>query len=757
MEDYKNNSLPIEERVDDLVGRMTIEEKVAQLVSLTPRVKGKEIWDDDGNIKPHLMEGFKYGAGGIQLPVRGYSPSEGVRRLNNLQKYLEDNTRLGIPVMAQEECLHGHLAKGATSFPAPLALSCSWDMELIRSVYSTIACEARARGGHEAHTPVFDIARDARWGRTEETYGEDTYLTTCIAVEAVKGMQGEEYMIGDEHIVSAAKHFAGYAQSDGGRNFAPSYITPRYFRDQILPPFKAAVKEAGLLGIMPSHNDIDGIPCHANGELLTDILRDEWSFNGIVVSDYFDSARLYELYHMVDSVEEAAKVSLKAGLDMDLPCGSSFITLSESAKSDPSLVEYIDRAVSRVLYVKFRLGLFKNVYADEERAESIINCDAHKEVAKCAAEKSAVLLENNGILPLDKNSIKKIAVIGPNAKNVATGNYSVVPNKGIGILQGIIDKVGSEVEVVYSKGCGLTQEENRGETELDIRINDPHLTDPASEANMMVEAVETAKSADVAIVCIGGSVLTCREAIYFGGDKGDRDDITLVGRQAELVNRIKSTGTKVVVVLTNGRPLAIGEIQDAADAIIEAWYLGEATGSALADIIFGDVVPSGKLTMTFPRSVGQIPVYYSQKRTGHFKEYLFVDNTPLYPFGYGLSYTTFKYSDMMLNKHKICVGDTLIVQVDVENTGDVAGDEIVQMYIGDVVCSVVRAQRELKGFKRVHLAPREKKTVEFTIDMSLIEFTGKEMKRVVEPGEFVVEIGTSSQDTEKLSFWVEEK
>ncbi|MEK3883262.1 glycoside hydrolase family 3 N-terminal domain-containing protein [Paenibacillus sp. PL2-23] len=755
MHPYKNVDLPVDVRVDDLLHRMTLAEKVVQTLSIGKVGQSFDVQlNEDGSLaEGGIEEIYKHGAGAIQLPFKTDSIEARIKKLNALQDYFVNKTRLGIPVMAQEECLHGHLAKDATSFPIPIAMASTWDTELIERVYTAIGKEARVRGGHEAHTPVLDLARDPRWGRTEETYGEDTHLVSRMGVAAVRGLQGTDETVGPEHVIAAPKHLAGYAQSDGGRNFAPSNIPIRVLRDQILPPFQAVVQEAGALGMMPSHNEIDGIPCHGNRQLLTGILRDEWGFNGIVVSDYFDASRLDILFHVVDNQKEAAVKALKAGLDMDLPGGGCFVHLLDAIAEDPALEEVLNVTVARILRVKFLLGLFENPYADAEHAKQVINCEQHKKLAKEAADKSITLLKNEGgLLPLNRHAIRKLAVIGPNAHPICTGSYSTKPNKGISILDGIIAKTNGELEVAYAVGCEIIKgKDDSGETELDRRMNNPQLSTWDKNAAWIEEAVYVAQESDVAILCVGGNTLTSREAIFFNDDRGDRYDLDLPGVQNELVKRIVETGTPTVVILINGGPLTINYIAKHVPAILEGWYLGEETGHAVADVLFGDVNPSGKLPITFPRSAGQLPVYYSQKPTGLFKKYLFAEHDePLFSFGTGLSYTTFQYRHLQLSSNTMPMNGCVTVTVEVSNTGERAGDEIVQLYIADLVSSVTRPVQELKGFMRITLQPGEAQTVAFRIEPSMLSFTGEDYEMTVEPGAFKIMVGSSSKHYDSI-------
>ena len=607
----------MQKRVSELMHRMTLIEKIAQTRSI--QIKAGDLLPD-GNLSGRLCHLIgQDGAGAIQLPFRNCTPEESAKYANALQKVAKEQTRLGIPILIHEECLHGQLAKGSTNFRVPIALGCSWDPELVEEVFSCIAAETRSRGGHQALTPVVDLGRDPRWGRIEETYGEDVHLVSEMGIAAVKGMQGDiSAGLDKSHIAATLKHFAGYAQSDGGRNFAPSFITKRVLLDQVFVPFERAVKEAGVISVMPSHNEIDGIPCHGNKELLTNILRDEWGFKGIVVNDYFDSSRLDVLHHVVETPQEAAALSLIAGLDMDLPCGNSYEHLTDAITTDPSLLEVLDLAVSRILTMKYYLGLFEDPWTDPLAAKSIVNCQKHKDIARCAAEKSLVLLKNtSNFLPLQRENIKRLAVIGPNANTVQLGGYSPKPYQGASVVEGLRELLGNKVDILYAEGCKITRQSSCSENELDVSqwIDKPELFSEDEEEELINEAVAVAKSADVAIVCVGGNDLSAREAIYFGNNYGDCSDLRLVGQQERLIKSISETGIPVVVVLIHGRPVVTDSWENSVKAILDTWYLGQEAGHAIASALFGDINPGGKLCVTIPRSTGHLPVYYSQKRT----------------------------------------------------------------------------------------------------------------------------------------------
>ena len=758
---YKNPAFSVEERVEDLLERMTVEELVAQTVSIGGATSFESEEEKDkvirtGQIQNEaLKELLKSGMGSFQLPGKELGSIESAIYRNILQKYVIENTRLSIPVLSQEEGLNGHLAKGSAMFPKPIGLASSFDVELLEQVYSVIGTEIRARGGHQVFTPVLDIGRDPRWGRFEETYGEDTYLTSQLAKAAVKGLQGSDHGVADGHIIASPKHFAGYGQCDGGRNFAPTVIPLRMLYDEILPPFQAAVEEAGALGIMPSHSEIDGVPCHGNPWLLRDVLRNQWGFKGIVVSDYNDVSRLNILHHVTGSMEEAAVAGLKAGVDMDLPIGSAYLTLVETAQNNKDVLELLKEAVGRILTLKFQLGLFENPYVDPEYAGVLVNCAEHKNIARKAAQKSIVLLKNeDNILPLSPESTKTIAVIGPNADPVEFSYYSARPNIGVSILDGVRNAL-PDAEIIYEQGCRITRKVQVMETELDVEARNPVLYTAEEEAESINKAVEAAKKADTVVLCIGGSPSTSREAVTLEKHYGDNADLDIPGCQKELMRRILETGKKVIVVLINGKPFSCEYVYENAAAVLEGWYLGEETGNAVADILFGKVNPSAKLPVTIVRNVGHLPGYYGQKGTGFLKGYLFEVNKPHFCFGYGLSYTTYQYKNVRLEKDCIKLGETVSAMVDVTNTGSMAGEEIVQLYLSDEEASVTRPVQELKGFQRVFLMPGETKTVRFTITPKEMSFTGIDYKKVQEPGITYVRIGCNADEYQEVVLNVE--
>jgi beta-glucosidase len=715
---YKNPKLSVDERVADLLKRMTLEEKVAQLICIWPRGR---------DLKPEEM---KHGLGQVARQQERKGPREGAAYANATQKYLVENTRLGIPAIFHDEILHGHMGQGSTSFPQPIALASSWDLDLIREVFTAAALETRVRGSHQVLGPNLDLGREPRWGRTEETYGEDPYLVSRMGVALIKAIQ-------ENGVLATAKHFAAHGQPEAGTNIGPANFSERTLREVFLPSFEAAVKEAGVASVMASYNEIDGVPSHMNSWLLDKVLRQEWGFKGHVVADYYAITQLVDLHRVVASKTEAAKLALEAGVDIELPDADVYPHLIQLVKDGRISEATIDRAVARNLRAKFQVGLFENPYVDPERAVRVTNSAEHQRLAAEAARRSIVLLKNeNNLLPLDRTKLKTLAVIGPNAARVHLGGYSDNPGRGVSVLQGVTEKAGPQIKVVYAEGCKITKE--GGNWFADTATPN----DEADDRRLIAEAVETAKSADAALLVIGGNEDTNKEG-WADNHLGDRDSIELFGRQNDLVRAVLATGKPVIVMLINSGPLAINYVAENVPAILEGFYLGQETGIAVADVLFGDYNPAGKLPISFPRSVGQAPIYYNQKPSGR-RGYLFTDKSPLFPFGFGLSYTTFSYSQPAVAPAQIAPNGQAKITVAVTNTGKRAGDEIVQLYIRDLVSSVTRPIIELKDFKRISLQPGETKTVEFTITPDKLWFYDLQMNRVVEPGTFDIMVGPSS-------------
>lgn len=749
---YKDHSQETENRVEDLLSRMTVQEKAAQMVGIW-NDKADKLLDSEGEFdmsKAKISFSHGHGLGQVGRPnevVNGKTAKEIATLTNQIQKFFLEHSRLGIPVIFHEECLHGLAGTNATSFPQPIALAGTFNPDLIEQVYSISALEARSRGGHQALTPVVDVVRDPRWGRVEETFGEDPYLVGRMGVAAVKGFQGDRSFSDKARVLATLKHFAAHGDPEAGMNCAPVNVSMRELREVFLPPFKQAIDEAEVVSLMASYNEIDGVPSHASQWLLKDLLRDEWGFDGFVVSDYYAIWELADRpdthgHHIAENVKEAAKLAVDAGVNIELPEPNAYKSLVELVEEGRIEESRLDELVRPLLYWKFKLGLFDDPYVDAEEADKISGAEKHRNIAKKAASESITLLKNDhDILPLNPEKISKIAVIGPNTNRSLLGGYSGKPVHEVTFLDGIREKVGDQAEVVYSEGCKITI---GGSWEEDEVV----LADPEENKKLIKEAVETAKDADVIVLAIGGNDQTSRES-WALNHMGDRTSLDLVGQQNDLVQAMAATGKPVIAFLFNGKPLSINQLQKDAAAILECWYIGQETGNTVADVLFGDVNPGGKLPISFPRSVGHIPVFYNHKPSAR-RGYLFDDATPLYPFGYGLSYTSFSFDRLRLNNSVIKKDGSTTVSVDVTNTGSREGSEVVQLYIRDKVSSVTRPVKELKGFKKVWLKPGETKTVTLVIKPSSLAFYDIKMKYTVEPGEFEVMVGNSSRKSDLM-------
>jgi beta-glucosidase len=616
-----------------------------------------------------------------------------------------------------------------------------------------------ASGTRQAFTPVIDLARDPRWGRTEETYGEDPYLVARMGVAAIEGLQGDPpsgpehnglFPIGPHHVLATAKHFV-HGMMEGGRNTAPSNVSERELRESFFVPFRFAVEEAQTGSIMASYNEIDGIPNHINHWLLGGVLRQEWGFPGFITSDGGALQMLYETHHVAAGPDDAAREALAAGVDFDLSNGSVYQTLVAQVKAGKVPESEVDTAAGRILTAKFRLGLFERPYVDPAYAEKTTDDLAHQKLALKAALESVVLLKNQGnLLPLDIKKLKTVAVIGPNAADTHLGGYSRQPLHTVSILEGIRERLAaSGVNVLYAQGCKITDgmEGWRGWYENNVKV-----VDPSTQQDNIRAAAATARKADVAIVVIGGDETTTREA-WNEQHLGDRSSLNMVGAQRELVEAVFDTGTPTVVFLINGRPLSINWVAANIPAILEGWYLGAEGGTAAANVLFGDVDPGGKLPVTFPRSVGQLPDYYDHKPSRN-RSYAFVDDAPLFPFGYGLSYTTFRFDNLRISPAKMAPNQTAIVSVDVTNTGGRQGDEVAELYIRQRLSTVTQPVMALRGFKRIALQPGQKTTVDFKLTPDSLSIYDENMKWVVQPGIFDVMVGSSSLDTRRAQLEV---
>jgi beta-glucosidase len=760
---YKDPAQPVEKRVDDLLSRMTLDEKVAQLETVWES-KAK-LQTPDGYFSPELAaKNFPNGIGGSARPsdYRGVTASNGaagaagetVNRgpretaeyVNAAQHWAVERTRLGIPILMHEEALHGYVARGATSFPQAIALASSWDPALVTRVFAVAAREARARGATLVLAPVVDVARDPRWGRIEETYGEDPYLTTQMGLAAVRGFQGPTLPLPADKVLVTLKHFTGHGWPENGTNVGPAHLGERELREVFFPPFEAAVKAYPIRSVMASYNEIDGIPSHANAWLLNHVLRGEWGFEGAVVSDYYGIRELMSRHHLYGNVKDAADRAIHSGVDIETPDPEGFVHLPELVREGRVPMALIDQAVRRALRLKFDAGLFENPYPDPATADAKTATPDAIALAREAADKAIVLLKNDkGLLPLNSAKIGRIAVLGTHAKDTPIGGYSDVPGHVVSVLEGLQEAGKGKFAVDYSEGVRLT--ESRCWSCDEVKLV------PASvNRKLIAAAVQTAKKADVIVMVLGGNEQTSREA-WADTHLGDRASLDLIGQQEELAKAILALDKPTVVLLLNGRPLSVNYLAEQAPALLEGWYLGQETGHAVADVLFGKVNPGGKLPVTIPRSAGQLPVFYDHKPTSR-RGYLFDTTTPLYPFGFGLSYTSFDISAPRVLTPTIATNQPARIAVDVANTGAREGDEVVQLYIHDDEASVTRPVIALKRFQRVTLQPGERRTITFELMPDDLALWNPDIKRVVEPGTFTIYAGPNSIDLKSAKLTV---
>ena len=761
---YKDAAQPVERRVEDLLRRMTQDEKVAQLVAVWEQ-KGK-IQTDDGTFSPaEASQNFPHGLGQIARPSdrRGVTVAnagaagaaagsvnrngrETADYINAAQRWAVERTRLGIPILMHEEALHGYTALGATSFPQAIGLASSWDPALLERVFSVAAREMRARGAHLALAPVVDVARDPRWGRIEETYGEDPHLVSELGLAAIRGFQGTTLPLANDKVLVTLKHMTGHGQPENGTNVGPSDISERTLRTVFFPPFERAVTELPVLSVMASYNEIDGVPSHANSWLLNDVLRGEWGFKGAVVSDYFAIRELITRHRMFSNLKDAAERGIESGVDSEMPDAEGFVHLPELVRTGQVSQALVDQAVRRVLRMKFEAGLFENPYVDAATADVKTATPDAIALAREAAQRAMVLLKNDrGLLPLDPAKVGRMLVVGTHAKDTPIGGYSDQPRKVISVLEGLQTAAQGRFQVDFSEGVRLT------ETRC-WSCDEVKLVPESANRKLIADAVAAAKKADTILLVLGENEQLSREA-WADAHLGDTTSLNLVGQQEELARQILALGKPTVVLLLNGRPLAINMLADKAPAIVEGWYLGQETGNAVADVLLGRVSPGGKLPVSFARGVGQLPIYYNHKPTAR-RGYLFDTTKPLYPFGHGLSYTSFDISAPRLERPTIAVGQSARVSVDVTNTGRRIGDEVVQLYLRDDEASVTRPVIELKGFQRITLKPGERRTVTFGLTPRHLSLWNLQMKRVVEPGTFTVSVGPNSVDLKSTKLTV---
>jgi beta-glucosidase len=757
---YRDPAQPVAARVADLLARMTLEEKIAQMhaawLLLDPdgRHAVRTSTFAGGSDPDAVKRRLRHGLGQITRPLGSHAvdPVDGVKALNRLQKFMLEETRLGIPVMSHEECLTGIMARGGTLFPSPLSFGATWNPDLVEEVGKAIGAEARAIGCHQGLAPVLDVARDARWGRTEETFGEDPYLVGVLATRYVRGLQGPK-----RDLLATLKHYAGHSFSEGGRNHAPVNLGWRELNDTFLLPFEMAVKLADAGSVMPAYHDIDGEPCHASRHLLTEVLREDWGFDGLVVADYIGVTLLHKHHGVARDAAEAAALAFNAGLDIELPaddCAPSLTTALERGQIDMAT---IDAIVTRVLTEKIRIGLFEKPYADESAV--ILRTPEAIATARTVAEQSVVLLDNSGILPLQ--GTPKVAVIGPTADDplALLGDYAFPVHLILGHGQedvattvvtprrGLEKALGAD-NVRFAQGGWILDERTAGAPVFPGDVADSAQVDQTSRLSTRLDAipdaVEAARAADVAIVCVGDLSGIFQTGTV--GEGSDVDTLALPGVQQALLEAVVATGTPTIVVLTSGRPYTLGGLETKVAAQVMAFFPGEQGGTALADVLTGRVEPSGRLTLSVPKSAGAAPYFYNHK----FKS----SGTPIalhfgsrYPFGHGLAYTSFAFEDMTLAADTVDAADgTIVASALIRNVGDRAGVAVPQLYIRDRLASVVRPVKELKGFARVPLAPGEARRVSFAVPVDMLAFTGADGRRRVEPGEHELMLGASSAD-----------
>ncbi len=750
---YKDSKQPIEKRTNDLLSRMTLEEKCVQLGSYW-------VFELLDNSKINYAKTDKLLKNGIGQITRiggatTLHPKEAAEMANEIQKYLIEKTRLGIPAIVHEECCSGLMARGATLFPQAIGIASTWDPELTERMTNIIRDQMLAIGAHQGLAPVLDVTRDPRWGRTEETFGEDPYLVASMGCAFIRGLQQNK---SKQVAIATGKHFVGYGNSEGGMNWSPCQIPERQLLEIFLFPFEAAVKEAGLSSIMNSYCELDGLPCCASKKLFQRILKKSWNFSGIVVSDYYAINMLNEYHKIAKTKQEAANLALLAGIDVELPTTDCYGENIKKALDDGIInIAYLNKIVERVLRLKFTLGIFEHPFVDSNKTPLVFETGEQRKLSYNLATESIVLLKNNGILPL--SSINTLAVIGPNADNWRNmiGDYAypchieaLIEMKKINnpfnmpipdnigdisdalnvktVLEGIKKQITSKTDILYAKGCEINSDSKDG----------------------FAEAIEITKKADVAIIVVGdksGPLTDCTT-----GEARDMSDLKLPGVQEDLIRVITDIGKPVVVVLISGRPYILNWEHDHVHAILASWLPGEEGGTAVADVLFGKNNPGGKLPISFPRSAGQIPVYYAHKPSGGRSHWLtnYVNDSaaPLYPFGYGLSYTTFEFKNLKIDKETITQSGNVNIELDIKNTGDMEGDEVVQLYVSykPLNCSITRPVKELKGFKRVHLLPGELKHLTFTLYAQQLAFYQEDLSYAINPGEVELLIGSSSEN-----------
>ena len=748
---YLNASLSPEERADDLLDRMTTEEKIAQLQCIWSDPK-RALMTDRQFDPAKAAEQYPDGIGFMARPNenlwpefahQALHPRQAAEFFNQIQRYFVEQTRLGIPIAAHDEVVHGQLSQDATCFPVPIALGCTWDEELMTEVFAAGALEARTKGGAQGFGPILDPVRDPRWGRTEETMGEDPYLISRMGIAALQGLQGEGDYIGEDKMGATLKHFGVHGAPEGGHNTAPSFVDEHEARTTFLFPFREAMQACRPMFTMITYNELWGRPAHANSHLLRDILRDEFGYQGATVSDYEGIGNLYQNDKMSPTLKDAGIQAINAGVDVEFPNPAGYTYLKEAVDEGAVSMNTLNAAVRRVLVQKFRMGLFEHPYADPDKAEAVNGCAEHRQLAYRAATEAMVLLKNDGnFLPLDASKVKTIALIGPNADRCILGGYSGVPRDTITPLRALREKYGDRMRILYAEGC---------------RITDHHSPYPEviraltyeQNRQRIQQAVAVARQADVVVLFVGGNEGTSREA-YGPTAPGDLPTLQMQGGQRELIDAIVALGKPTCAMVNSGTTLALEDLESKVPAVMQCWYLGQEGGYAMVDALFGEVNPSGRLAISFPRDAGYVPAFYNYKPAARRGYNLGYNCTALHPFGYGLSYTTFDYANLRADREVMTTNDVLTVSIDLTNTGQRAGTEVVQLYITDDYASLTRPVHELKGFRRVTLEPGETQTVSFTINRELLSMYDQNNQWILEPGTFTIAIGPSSAEHQSL-------
>jgi beta-glucosidase len=748
---FGSNQSPVEKPVDRavrLVAQLTLPEKVAQMKNCSYDVI-KSFVDAKGNVNTDsLKKYFPCGVGEIGLGW-GIEPTMYVKIVYNLRKY-NKSLRVNIPPMFIGEGLHGFMANGATVFPQAIALGCAWDTNLLERIFAATALEASARGVKQLFSPVLDLAREPRFGRSEEMYSEDAYLVAMCGQAAVWGFQGRKGQPNENQVAATLKHFVGHGQPEGGRNVAPVNVSKYDLMNSHILPFEKCI-QAGALSVMPSYNEMNGQPNHASKWLINDILRSKLGFKGLIIADQDALREMYKTHQTVPTLAAAGKVGIENGIAVDLRYATgAYDELENLVKAGAISEKQIDDLVLQTLTLKYQLGLFDIKDINEKEMLKVTNCPAHKALALEAAHKSLVLLKNQqNTLPLDSTKLKTVAVIGPLAKGVHFGGYTAEPRKGTDVLDGISQFAKGRFQVAYAEGCKLALEES---SFWDNGRQTPN--SPENEAVLIKQAVETAAKSDVVVLALGETESFSREA-WSDEHTGDRESLDLLGNQNKLVEALLKTGKPVVVLMFGGRVLSFSYVAENVPAIIQVFYPGQEGGTAIADVLFGKTNPSGKLSVTIPKSVGQLPCYYSHKPS-RMRAYVGGETTnkPLSPFGFGLSYSQFEYKNLTIDKKQINKTESVSVSVQVTNTGKKAGEEIVQLYIRDNVSTGTRPEKELKDFARVNIQPGETKTVTFTVTPDKLEYYNTDLNKVIEPGDFDVMVGANSEELKTVSFEV---